>query len=105
MVLSALPVIVCGYGLFRYRAHASIIQVHEAYVEKLEKDFLKEGGLVHHYDEKKTGQLKQARFAFWFIILFLSFAVFVISVVCPHLLARVHNIQKTSAHTFEKVER
>jgi hypothetical protein len=90
MVLTALPVIVCGYGLFRYRAHASIVQVHEEYIKILEKQFLDRSGLVGHYDENKTGQLKLARFAFWTIIFLLSFAVFIVSVACPEKLTRIH---------------
>jgi hypothetical protein len=88
--LTALPVIVCGYGLFRYRAHASIVQVHEEYIKILEKQFLDRAGLVGHYDENKTGQLKQARFAFWTIIFLLSFAVFTIAIACPEILTRIH---------------
>jgi hypothetical protein len=90
IVLSSLPIIICGYGLLRYRAHASIVQVHEEYIKRLERKFLGESGLVGHYDENKSGQLKQARFAFWIIIFLLSFAIFVIAIACPQKLTQVH---------------
>jgi len=97
IVLSSLPVIICGYGLFRYRGHASIVQVHESYLKALENRFLNQPGLVGHYDENKTGQLKNARFAFWIIIFLLSFAVFVVAVVAPQKLSRIHNSSAASA--------
>lgn len=96
VVLSMLPVIVCGYGLFRYRAHASIVQVHEEYIKTLETKFLGRSGLVGHYDENKTGQLKRARFAFWVIILLLSFAVFIVAISCPDKITRIHPVQTNS---------
>ncbi|MFT4276871.1 MAG: hypothetical protein QM576_10985 [Rhodopseudomonas sp.] len=90
VILSLLPVIICGYGLFRYRGHASIVQVHEKYIKSLEEKFLGSPGLVGHYDANKSGQLKNARFAFWLIMFLLSFAVLVVSVVCPDRLAKSH---------------
>jgi len=93
IILFVLPAFVCAYGLFRYRAHASIIQVHEEYLKDLEQRFLgsdKKTGLVRHYDETKTGQLKVARFAFWGMMLIFSMAVAAIAVVSPDVLVRVH---------------
>jgi hypothetical protein len=99
VVLSLLPVIICIYGLFRYRGHASIVQVHEEYIKTLEEKFLSAPGLVGHYDDNKSGQLKRARFAFWGIILALSFTVFVVALSCPEKLTRIHNIQGPAAGT------
>lgn len=92
VVLFAVPAIVCAYGLFRYRGHASIVQVHESYIKKLEKGFLGASGLVGHYDDNKSGQLKQARFAFWSVMLIFSALLCAIAVVSPDVLRRVHQM-------------
>ncbi len=96
IVISSLPVIICVYGLFRYRAHASIVQVHEEYIKVLELKLLSSKGLVGHYDDNKTGQLKRARIAFWAVIFLLSFAIFIVAVACPRKLAQVHSVQSTT---------
>jgi hypothetical protein len=91
VLLTALPVIICAYGLFRYRAHASIVQVHEAYVKSVEAKVLKEPGFVTHYDSNKSSLLKYARVVFWSVMLAMSFALLVVAVVCPEKISRVHN--------------
>ena len=93
VLLTALPVIICAYGLFRYRAHASIVQVHEAYVKSVEMKVLNEPGFVTHYDNNKSGLLKYARIAFWSVMLAISFTLLVIAMVCPEKISRVHNPQ------------
>jgi hypothetical protein len=101
VVLFSLPAVVCAYGLFRYRGHASIVQVHEAYIKKLEKKFLRDTGLVGHYDENKTGQLRQARFAFWSIMLLFSLVLAAIAVTSPQTFTKIHspNADQTSSKT------
>jgi hypothetical protein len=91
--LSLLPVLICGYGLFRYRAHAAIVRIHEEYIkEKIETKVLGLGekGLVGFYDDKKRSTLKQARFTFWTVIFLISFSIFILAAVCPEYILRIN---------------
>jgi len=93
--LSFLSVAICAYGIFRYRAHADIIKIHEDYIkEKIESTvFGGEGrkgeGLVVFYDSKKRSLLIWARLVFWGAIFLVSFAIFILAIACPEYLIRV----------------
>jgi hypothetical protein len=94
--LTLLPVLICAYGLFRYRAHAAIVRIHEEYIkEKIETKIFppSERGLVGFYDERKRSQLKQARLTFWTIIFLISFTIFILAIFCPEYILRI-NLQK-----------
>jgi len=91
--LASLPVLISAYGLFRYRAHADIVKIHEEYIKtKIEKYFYEtsdHGGLVGYYDAEKRGLLKLARLSFWTLVFLLSFSILVLATFCPELLTRI----------------
>lgn len=84
---SFFPVLITAYGIFRYRAHAHVVKVHEAYVkmhvERTVFGKMSLKGLVKYYDRKKNGTLKTARFAFWVATFCISLSLFVICLVAP----------------------
>ena len=93
---------VCIYGIFRYRAHADVVRIHERYIKLyIEKTVFtvdsKPQGLVRYYDRKKRSLLKYARLTFWWILVALSFAVFVVAIVSPEKLrlAHINHVQET----------
>ena len=66
--LSSLPVAISAYGIFRYRAHAHIVELHERYIKDRIEKFIfpppDDGGLVTYYDKEKRRLLKHARLTF-----------------------------------------
>jgi hypothetical protein len=64
--ISIIPVVICAYGLFRYRAHADVIKIHERYIKfHIEKTIFdgssRPRGLVKYYDQKKTRPLETSQ--------------------------------------------
>jgi hypothetical protein len=95
VLLTFIPFVVCVYGVFRYRAHADVVRIHERYIKLyIERSVFtvdsKPQGLVRYYDRRKRSLLKFARYTFWWTLLFLSFALLVIAVACPEILTRIH---------------
>ncbi|MDQ0457151.1 hypothetical protein [Rhizobium paknamense] len=86
-VVSFFPVLISIYGIFRYRAHAEIIQINEKYIKfHIERTIFGKSslkGIVKYYDRKKTGNLKIARYVFWILISIIAICIFTISVVSP----------------------
>ncbi|MDQ1186789.1 MULTISPECIES: hypothetical protein [Agrobacterium] len=108
LALSAFfPVLISGYGIFRYRAHAHVIKVHEAYIKiHIERKIFGRtslSGLVKYYDRKKTGNLKTARFTFWIVAFCISLSLFVVCLVAPEMVRKMDNQVKytTETHTVE----
>jgi Ca2+/Na+ antiporter len=89
-LLAFFPVILCAYGIFRYRAHADVVKIHEEYIkENIESHFYGEHrGLVGHYDNNKRSLLKYARMIFWGIILLIFFSILIISIACPEMILK-----------------
>ena len=101
IVLAFVPFVICVYGIFRYRAHADVIRIHERYIKLyIEKTIFtadsKPQGLVRYYDRKKRSLLKFARYAFWWTLVALSFAVLVVAITSPEKISRVHSLTSTS---------
>ncbi|PZU84538.1 MAG: hypothetical protein DI528_14395 [Shinella sp.] len=90
IIITAFPVLIAGYGLVRYRAHAAVIRVHDKYIKfHIERAIYGRTslrGLVRYYDRKKDSSLRNARFAFWGIIFLISFAIFIVAIVAPEKL-------------------
>jgi hypothetical protein len=96
VTLSLLPTLICVYGVFRYRAHADVVRIHEGYVKNIERQIQeldgseKFQGLVTFYDAQKRSRLKYARYAFWTVMFLLSFTILILALFCPGHLATIH---------------
>ncbi|MFA6267808.1 MAG: hypothetical protein WC670_19085 [Pseudolabrys sp.] len=93
VVMTTVPFAICVYGVFRYRAHADVVKIHERYIKhSIEAAFFPgdAGGLVRYYDKKKRSLLRTARLTFWVALSALTFAILVVAVVCPERLTQVY---------------
>jgi hypothetical protein len=101
IVICFIPVLICVYGIFRYRAHADVVRIHERYIKLyIEKTIYSETnrprGLVRYYDRKKRSLLKIARLSFWIAIFLISFGIFIAVVVAPEKITQIHSAAPTS---------
>jgi hypothetical protein len=96
ILISFIPFLICIYGVFRYRAHADVVKIHENYIKfHIERRVFGKkkfsSGLVRYYDRKKRSLLKYARYAFWGFLTVVTLSVFVIAIGWPEKVTRVHN--------------
>jgi|GEM_PF-4736479 len=95
--LAFITVLICVYGLFRYRAHADVVRIHEDYIKlRIESSVFgaSERGLVQYYDDNKRSLLKFWRLVFWYSLIVVSLAILLFSICSPEKLASLHAGQR-----------